>query len=246
MHVKRTSFCLSRLSAGYDATAFPNARALSVAVLLAFLSAALMTGCASVSGAPVYAASDEGPAEGEVPDPAPSTTVNTIHIPAHTSIHVRLLQAVSSRSARPGDVFQAELSAPLSLTGTQVFRKGTRINGRIMDARRSGRFHHPGYLRLTLDSIEPANGKRIRISTTSFYASGKSHKKRNLTLIGGGAGLGALVGGLAGGGVGLAIGASSGAAAGATGVFFTGRKDITFPAESRLTFKTSHEFAMKR
>jgi hypothetical protein len=66
--------------------------------------------------------------------------------------------------------------------------------------------------------------------------SGKG--KRDAEFIGGGAGLGALVGALAGGGKGAAIGAAAGAGAGTAGAAATGKKEVEYPAETRLVFTT--------
>jgi hypothetical protein len=86
----------------------------------------------------------------------------------------------------------------------------------------------------------------VPFSSTSISVSGGNHARRNETLIGGGGGVGALIGGLAGGGLGLAVGAASGAGAGLTGAFITGRKDVSFSPESRLTFKTTREVSLRQ
>jgi len=47
-----------------------------------------------------------------------------------------------------------------------------------------------------------------------------------------------LIGGLAGGGKGAVIGAAAGAGAGTAGAAATGKKEVEFPAETRLSFTT--------
>jgi outer membrane lipoprotein SlyB len=90
-------------------------------------------------------------------------------------------------------------------------------------------------LTLTLDSFE-LSGKKYSVHTGSIDRVSAAHKKRNLTLIGGGAGLGALIGGLAGGGKGALIGAGAGAGAGTAGAAITGKKEVAIAAETLLTF----------
>ena len=89
---------------------------------------------------------------------------------------------------------------------------------------------------LTLDSFQ-INGASYPVVTTRTGRVSARHKKRNLVLIGGGSGLGALIGGLAGGGKGALIGAGAGAAAGTAGAAATGKKEVTLPVETLLTFR---------
>jgi len=73
----------------------------------------------------------------------------------------------------------------------------------------------------------------------------KGKGKRDAGFIGGGAAGGAVIGALAGGGKGAAIGAAAGAGAGTAGAAATGKKDIEFPPETRLTFTTRTDVAIK-
>ncbi len=157
-------------------------------------------------------------------------------VPAGTPVAVRLQANVSSASARSGEQFDAVLEEPLVISGKTVAAKGTPVVGRVVAARSSGRLHNPGYLRLTLASIEIA-GKQTPVQTSSVFAAGASHKKRNLAWIGGSTGAGALIGGIAGGGKGALIGSAIGATGGTTAAYATGKKDVGFAAERRLTFR---------
>jgi len=83
------------------------------------------------------------------------------------------------------------------------------------------------------------------LETSPIYVRGGSHKKRNLALIGGGTGTGALIGGIASGGTGALIGSAIGAGGGTAAAFGTGKKDVGFGVERRLTFKLTQAVVIK-
>ncbi len=157
-------------------------------------------------------------------------------IPSGTALTVRLQNAVSSATSHPGDQFEATLDQPIVIDGQTVAAEGTHVTGRVVAARHSGRLTHPGYLRIALSSVN-VNGKSIAIQSSSVMVAGVSHKRRNLAWIGGGAGGGALIGAIASGGTGALIGSAIGAAGGTTAAYASGKKDVGFGPERRLTFR---------
>jgi hypothetical protein len=158
-----------------------------------------------------------------------------IVIPSGTAITVRLQSTVSSATSHAGDEFEATLDEPIVIDGKTVAAEGSQVMGRVLAARHSGRLRHPGYLRIALTSLT-LNGKAVPVRSSSVMVAGASHNRRNLAWIGGGAGGGALIGAIASGGSGALIGSAIGAAGGTTAAFATGKKDVGFAAERRLTF----------
>ncbi len=159
-----------------------------------------------------------------------------VTLPSGTTLHVRLDQTLASNQNRSGDAFEASVAEPIVLDKKTVIPEGARVQGRVVEARESGHLMGVSRLRLALDSVE-VNGKSYEIQTTATGRRGGSHKKRNWAFIGGGTGGGALIGAIAGGGKGALIGAPLGAGAGTAVAYFTGKKDVRLPAESRLTFE---------
>jgi hypothetical protein len=159
-----------------------------------------------------------------------------VAVPQDTALRVSLDRTISSNQSRPGDHFEATVVNPVVVDGKTVIPEGARAEGMVVDARPSGHLRGRAELRLVLDAVD-VNGTTYDVRTTSFNDRGRNHKKRNWALIGGGAGGGALIGALAGGGKGALIGGPIGAGAGTAVAYFTGKKDIRLPAETRITFR---------
>jgi hypothetical protein len=220
----------------------------SVPLLLVALMLLVIAGCGNVPDTVNAADAANGslPFSAEKKGIASTSALvpNNITIPAGTPISVRLQNAVSSASARPGDEFAAVVDEPIVVDGRTVVPRGAEVTGRVVAARSSGRLHNSGYLRLALAAID-LDGKAVPVHSSSVFVMGGAHKKRNLALIGGGTGAGALIGALAGGGKGALIGGAIGAGAGTAGAYATGKKEVGFSSERRLTFRLTQPLVAK-
>jgi hypothetical protein len=197
------------------------------------LALALTFGSAATSGnATTNAASLTSPAR--TPVTTTSNVPRTIALPVGTRIDVRIDQTITSRTAA-GTAFAATVSDPVMIDGRTVIPSGARATGRVVDSKPSGRLKGVARLDLALHTVT-VDGTSYPIHTSAYGRTGRNHKRRNWTLIGGGTGAGALIGGVAAGPAGLLIGSGAGAGAGTIVSAVTGRKDIVLPAETRIAF----------
>jgi hypothetical protein len=158
-------------------------------------------------------------------------------IPTGTPITVTIDQSISSKNAQVGQGVVATVAHDVSIDGKVAIPKGSHAKLVVSSVQASGRLSTPAKLWLRLKSVE-VHGKTYTIATSSSGKTMGGKGKRDAGFIGGGAGAGALIGGLAGGGKGAAIGAAAGAGAGTAGAAATGKKEVEFPAETRLSFTT--------
>ncbi len=185
----------------------------------------------------------ETPAASE-PVKAIESAIKPITIPAGTVVSVSLGETLGSKTSHAGDRFTGTVAAPVEVDGKMVIPAGAAVSGTVTEAKAAGRFKGGAVLALRLDSIT-IKGHEHPVKTSMFAEASKGKGKRTAAIIGGGAGGGALIGALAGGGKGAAIGAAVGAAAGTAGAGLTGKRDITLPVETRLSFKLLEPIEVK-
>lgn len=162
-----------------------------------------------------------------------------ITIPSGARIRVALIDGVSTARSLPGDQFLASLVEPMIVDGRMIFPKGTKVRGRVVDVRESGKAKGRASIRLALTNILSTDGN-LAIQTKPFVAVAEETTKRDAALIAGGAGVGAAIGAIAGGKKGAGIGALVGGGAGTGTVLATKGKDLTYPPETRLSFTLSN------
>jgi hypothetical protein len=214
--------------------------------LYLLLFALTFAGCSKLFNHPANSNSSSEPAAATSSSASPSGSTSAgsesparpapIVIPADTPISVVLDESVGSKISTPGQEFAATVEAPVEVDGRVAIPRDARVTGVVRDAKPAGRFKGAAILDLELTSVRVGH-KDYEIQTTPHDVTTTGKGKRTAAMIGGGAGGGAAIGALAGGGKGAAIGALIGAAAGTGGAGLTGNRDITLPAETRLTFK---------
>ena len=158
-------------------------------------------------------------------------------VPQGTKISVVIDQTVSSKTAKIGQTVIGTVSQDVTSNGRVVIPKGSPAKLTVSSVQASGRLSTPAKLYLRLRTVT-VGGKTYTFATSSAGRTEGGKGKRDAGFIGGGAAGGAVIGALAGGGKGAAIGAAAGAGAGTAGAAVTGKKDIEFPAETRLAFTT--------
>jgi hypothetical protein len=146
-------------------------------------------------------------------------------------------QSVGSKTARVGETVTGSVAQDVTSDGKVVIPKGAPVKLTVSSVQASGRLSTPARLYLRLRTVT-VGGKTYTMATSSAGRTLGGKGKRDAGFIGGGAAGGAVIGALAGGGKGAAIGAAAGAGAGTAGAAATGKKDIEFPAETKLAFTT--------
>ena len=195
------------------------------------------------AAAPPVNVATNTPAPTAVPPPPPPPPPPIV-VPVGTMLHVRLVQAVGSKTSQPGQRFDATFSSSVVVKGQKAIPAGTPAVGSVTEAHAAGKFKGGATLVVELNSIH-LNGQIYPIRTSKVSSESKGKGKRTAGMIGGGTAGGALIGGLAGGGKGALIGGAIGAGAGTVGAATTGNnRDITLSSESPLNFQLASSLTL--
>ena len=194
---------------------------------------------ATAPGAAPATASEAAPAAAPVAEaPPPPPPPPPIVIPAGTNVVFRLSGTLSSKTSQDGQVFTGTLANGVASHGKVVIPAGSGVTGVVSEAKSAGKFKGEAILAIRLTSIN-VRGVPHNVTTDEYVVTQKGKGKRSAVMIAGGTGAGALIGGVAGGGKGALIGGLVGAGAGTAGAAFTGNKELTIPAESAVTVRTT-------
>jgi hypothetical protein len=146
---------------------------------------------------------------------------------------------ISSRTAKPGDVFTATVVADVQdAAGRVVIPAGSLVSGTVTDVKSAPNPSSPGTLTLAVNSIA-VNGRSYPIDATidslATQRSGRPISGGDAVKVGVGAAAGAIVGQIIGKNTkGTVIGAVVGAAAGGAYAAATKDGDISLPAGTHI------------
>jgi hypothetical protein len=166
-------------------------------------------------------------------------------IPSGTNITCRIDRSFDTDRDAPGTTFVGQTTADIAHKGSVLVPRGAVCRGHLMESKSSPRLKGRAVMQLSLDAIQ-VGGHEYPVSASTPVLTSKNHKKHNLKWIGGGGAVGSAIGAIAGGGVGALVGAGAGAAAGTGAAAYTGKKDVTVPAESQFVFALRAPVALKR
>ena len=186
------------------------------------------------SGASQDAASAAPAAAADV-TPPPAPVERELTIESGAPVAVRLVDALDSETAQPGQTFRATLESPLLANGEVAIRSGYNVEGHVVEVKSAGKFAGQSILVLQLDRIS-AGGNSYSVHTDRYRRTGSNRSTNTAEKVGGGAAIGAILGGILGGGKGAGIGAAAGGGLGG-GVQAAGKgQQIKLASESVLTF----------
>lgn len=188
--------------------------------------------------------------------PAPSTTPSAnakVIVPTGTHIPLVLHNAISTRSARPGDPVYFETVFPVMVDGKVVIPAGSYVSGEVTQSKRAGKVKGKAQIAIHLTTMILPNAYEVNLAAMPSNAgtgggettnnegtiTGDSDKASDVGTVirttaastGIGAGVGAAAGHV---GEGAGIGAAAGAAAGLVAVLLTRGPDAELPRGTTL------------
>lgn len=187
---------------------------------------------------------------------------DTLTIPAGSTLHVRLITTLSTRTNQNGDPWSGKVVEPVIANGEEVVPGGSLVEGRVTFVKEPGRVKGVGEMRLVAETIttpddevrysiaaglEDAQGAEgARVTGEEGTIKGPSSKKGDIATVGVGAGVGAAAGGISAGGKGSLYGAGIGALAGLIQSLRKRGKDIILTQGTELTFVIARTTTAKR
>ncbi len=185
----------------------------------------------------------------DYPDTRSNTRRGNFLMTDGTQVIATLNNDLRTKEAQEGDTFSMTIQQPNQFAGAV-------IEGRILNAERSGRISGRAGFQLefdrirtrdgrtaefagTIETVRLPNGETVRVDQEGSVEEDKSQTNRTIQRSTIGGAIGAIIGAIAGGGKGAAIGAVVGAGAGAGSIYVQGRDDLELTRGTELTIRAS-------
>jgi hypothetical protein len=175
---------------------------------------------------------------------AQTSNAGMMTVPAGTVIHVRTIDPIDENSPTGGR-FRASLADPVKVGhGGMVIPQGAPVELTAVNIQKAGTVEGRDRIDLRVDSIT-FHGRVYPV--TSSVSDTKTGKRGRRTLKGAGIGAagGGVIGAIAGGGTGALVGALVGGGGGAAVSAATGKKHLSIPPETVLTFQLEAPLRVK-
>ncbi len=175
------------------------------------------------------------PQYGQPQPPAANYDAAPITIPQGTLVQLRTADALDSKHAQDGTVFEMTVIRDVRVGGKVAIPRGATVHGMVVESRQSGQLGGAPVLALEMQTLD-LGGQSYPFASDAFKVRGPSKTGYSATNILGGAGLGTLIGAMVGRGPGAAVGAIVGAGTGTAISASTPGPRAWIPAEALVTF----------
>jgi hypothetical protein len=188
------------------------------------------------------------PAAPAMPSANSSAKPAMVEVPGGTTIPLVIHNAISTRSARPGDPVYFETLFPVMIDGKVVIPAGSYMSGEVTESKRAGRVKGRAELGIKLTTMILPNAYMVNLNALPNQAGtgggetvneegkvkGDTDKASDAGTVIRTTAAGAGIGGIAGGARGAGIGAGIGAAAGLGAVLLSRGPDAELPRGSTV------------
>ena len=159
-----------------------------------------------------------------------------IVIPAGTPVEIRTISTIDSRTAQPGQRFDASLNAPLVAGGKVIAPRGANARLSLVSVGNAGKFKGRSVVQLQLTSLT-IHGRSYPVRSDVFMKEGASRGKATGVAVGVGAAVGGALGGIFGRNKKSAAGgAAAGAGGGVAYQAATNGEPVVIPSETPIHF----------
>lgn len=184
-------------------------------------------------------------------------------IPTGTQIPLRLIQAITTRNAKPGDAVYAETAFPVVINEKVIIPAGTYVQGRVAQVRRPGRVKGRAEFLMNFTTLVYKNGYTVALpgSVENMPGAEKQEVKdkegtieeagskgKDATTVATTAATGATIGALASDGSrlkGMGIGAAAGGAVGLAAAMLTRGNELTLPSGTNVQMVLGRPLALE-